>query len=74
MKKVVLAACVTSLAFAVSAHPRSEQTQHLGRFTSDVVTPTQSVPESTPTIALALVSLAAVGVFAAYLRGRKSRV
>jgi len=73
MKKVVIAVCLTSVALAASAHTRYEQKQHLGRWTTDSVTPrTETVPESTPTIALTLVSLAAVGVLTAFLRSHKS--
>ena len=73
MKKAVIAAFVTSVALAASAHSRSTESPHLGTHGTDAVTPTESVPESSPPLALALVSAASIGLAAAFVRGKKSR-
>ena len=70
MKVASLALGIVSLTLAASAHPRFEQRPHLGRHDSDV-TLTRTVPESAPTLALALISIAGFGVVAAYFSGKK---
>src|SRR5713226_6419511 len=73
MKKAVLTLALAALSLAASAHSRSDGTHQLGRHEPNAVELVQSVPESVPTFALMLVSLASIGVIAAYLRGRKHR-
>ena len=72
MKVAALALGIVSLTLAASAHPPFEQRPHLGRHDSDDITLTRSVPESAPTLALALISIAGFGVVTAYISGRKS--
>ncbi|HZR17545.1 MAG TPA: hypothetical protein VFE51_09475 [Verrucomicrobiae bacterium] len=72
MKKVVLAVWVAGLTLAASAISSSDRNQQTGYLTQNV-SPIQAVPESTPTLALALISLASAGVMTAYWKGRRSR-
>lgn len=71
MKVAALVLITVTLTLGASARPRFEQIPHLGRRDSDNVTLTRSVPESAPTLALALISIAGFGVIAAYMSGKK---
>ena len=71
MKVAALALGIVFLTLAASAHPRFEQRPHLGRHYSDDVPLTRTVPESTPTLALALISISGFGVLAAYFSGKR---
>jgi len=65
MKRITLALSIVSLALTVTAAPRSEvhERDHLvGRASYDNVEPIQSVPEVTPTLALAIIGMASLGV------------
>jgi hypothetical protein len=73
MKKALLTLAPTGSALATSAHRYSNAPRQMGRHDVHPVMLAQSAPESAPTLGLMLVSVAVLGVLAAYLRGRKYR-
>ena len=73
MKKVALTVVVTCLTFVASAVTSTSDNGQSHGYTTQNVAPVQTVPETTPTLALSLISLAAAGAMAAYWRRRSFR-
>jgi hypothetical protein len=73
MKIITLAISSISLALTVTAAPRSGVRDHLvGRASYNNVEPIQSVPEVTPTLALAIIGMASLGVTVVALNRKKT--
>jgi hypothetical protein len=74
MKRITLALSIVSLALTVTAAPRSgvhERDRRVGRHSYTNVELIQSVPEVTPTLALAIIGMASLGVAAVSLNRKK---
>jgi hypothetical protein len=75
MKIITLAISSVSLALTVTAAPRSgvpERDHLVGRASYANVEPIQSVPEVTPTLALAIIGMASLGVTVVALNRKKT--
>ena len=73
MKKLTLAISIVSFALTVAAAPHSGERSHwMGRHDNvdNAVVPQGSVPDSTPTLALAILGIAALGLTGASLKRR----